>query len=68
MSFAHQGTFAGSAPFYASSSGFEDELAWAALWLYKATGDHDYIDKATKLYTGFCSKDGGAFGWENKGK
>lgn len=30
---------------YASGS-YEDELAWGALWLYKATGDTDYLDRA----------------------
>ncbi|PON84499.1 Glycoside hydrolase [Trema orientale] len=36
--------------YYASVSGYMDELLWAALWLYKATDNEDYlkyvIDKA----------------------
>lgn len=32
--------------FYRSSH-FYDELFWAANWLYKATGDNAYLDKAT---------------------
>lgn len=32
--------------FYTSFSGFWDELFWAANWLYIATGDQTYLDKA----------------------
>ncbi|WP_188112091.1 glycoside hydrolase family 48 protein [Aquimarina sp. RZ0] len=34
-----------------SSQGFQDELTWGALWLYKATGDQAYLDKAEAEYT-----------------
>ncbi len=33
-----------------SSGGYEDELVWAALWLYKATGDNMYLEKAEAAY------------------
>ncbi|KAK1369377.1 Endoglucanase [Heracleum sosnowskyi] len=42
----HVGTFDGECPFYCSFSGFNDELLWAAVWLYKATKNdkyHQYI-------------------------
>lgn len=29
--------------YYASVSGFKDELLWAALWLYKATDNEKYL-------------------------
>jgi hypothetical protein len=29
--------------FYASVSGYHDELLWAALWLHRATGREDYL-------------------------
>ena len=29
--------------YYASVSGYKDELLWAALWLYKATDNEDYL-------------------------
>ncbi|XP_062009390.1 endoglucanase 11-like [Rosa rugosa] len=29
--------------YYASVSGFKDELLWAALWLYKATDNEEYL-------------------------
>lgn len=32
--------------FYDSHSGFWDELSWAATWLYMATEDETYLDKA----------------------
>ncbi|CRZ35393.1 cellulose binding domain-containing protein [Herbinix hemicellulosilytica] len=32
--------------FYTSHSGFYDELSWAGVWLYLATGDETYLDKA----------------------
>ena len=33
-------------PFYTSWSGYEDELIWGATWLYKATGETQYLQKA----------------------
>ncbi|CAL4978629.1 unnamed protein product [Urochloa decumbens] len=30
--------------YYASSSGYGDELLWAAAWLYEATGEGHYLD------------------------
>jgi hypothetical protein len=32
--------------FYNSHSGFYDELSWAAIWIYLATGDATYLNKA----------------------
>ena len=32
--------------FYTSNSGFYDELSWAGVWLYLATKDSFYLDKA----------------------
>jgi len=36
--------------FYNSWSGFYDELAWAGVWLYKATGDETYLSNAKSDY------------------
>jgi endoglucanase len=33
-----------------SYSGYLDELVWAALWLYKATGEGSYVDYAVEVY------------------
>ena len=32
--------------YYNSWSGYKDELTWGAVWLYLATGDQKYLDKA----------------------
>jgi endoglucanase len=36
--------------FYKSWSGYQDELVWGAIWLYKATGDAAYLTKARAEY------------------
>ncbi|WP_231757938.1 glycoside hydrolase family 9 protein [Microbulbifer elongatus] len=36
--------------FYNSWSGYNDELVWGAAWLYRATGDQSYLDKANSYY------------------
>jgi len=38
------------AKIFYKSWGYEDELIWAAAWLYKATGDATYLAKAETLY------------------
>lgn len=43
--------------FYNSWSGFWDELLWAAVWLYIATGDEDYLAKA-ESYVAYLGKEG----------
>ena len=42
--------------FYTSYSGFYDELALAGCWLYKATGDETYLEKAEK-YVDNCGSE-----------
>ncbi len=39
-----------AAPYYASRSGFEDELAWAAAWLFRATGARRYLQDAESWF------------------
>lgn len=36
--------------YYNSWSGYTDELAWGAAWLYKATGESHYLEKAQQNY------------------
>ncbi|AUG56471.1 glycoside hydrolase family 9 protein [Acetivibrio saccincola] len=45
-------TYTAAAGFYDSWSGFWDELTWAATWLYLATDDISYLEKA-ESYTEF---------------
>ncbi|WP_051261460.1 glycoside hydrolase family 9 protein [Desulfovibrio inopinatus] len=46
----YRGSYSDSHPsvssFYKSWNGYTDELAWAAAWLYRATGEQTYLDKA----------------------
>ncbi len=39
-----------AANFYRSWSGYNDELVWGALWLYRATNDVAYLNKAKSYY------------------
>ncbi|XP_020578265.1 endoglucanase 15-like [Phalaenopsis equestris] len=62
----HPGLYQNSVPvaanFY-SSSGFEDELLWAAAWLHRATGKQSYLDFLAQ------SNNGGVrsmFSWDDK--
>ncbi|MGF1496821.1 MAG: glycoside hydrolase family 9 protein [Elainellaceae cyanobacterium] len=52
----YRGKYSDSIPdvrnFYNSWSGYQDELAWSATWLYKATGEKSYLDKAESYYQG----------------
>ena len=50
-----------------SWNGYNDELVWGAAWLYKATGDVSYFNKAKKYYNDF-SLEGqtGVFSWDDK--
>ena len=52
---------------FSSWSGYKDELVWAAIWMYKATGDETYLAKATSMYDEF-EMDGlaGIFSWDDK--
>ncbi len=45
--------------FYTSNSGFKDELAWSAYWLYKATGDSTYLEKSKQ----YLSETSGDYKW-----
>ncbi|GMH15409.1 hypothetical protein Nepgr_017250 [Nepenthes gracilis] len=63
----HQGKYSDSIPavgkFY-SSSGFQDELLWAAAWLLRATADEEYMN-----YLDDADDTGGArsmFSWDDK--
>ncbi|MCX2835461.1 glycoside hydrolase family 9 protein [Microbulbifer thermotolerans] len=39
-----------AASYYNSWSGYNDELVWGAAWLYRATGEQSYLDKAVSYY------------------
>ncbi|CAN1842113.1 Endoglucanase 4 [Linum perenne] len=54
-------------PFYCDFSGYEDELVWAAAWMFKATKSAYYWSYVIKN-TGELDKSGtfGEFGWDTK--
>lgn len=47
--------------YYHSFTGYHDELAWAGAWLYRATNDKTYLEKAEKTYADELSN--GQWNW-----
>ena len=54
-----------AAKFYNSWSGYNDELAWGAVWLYRATKNKMYLAKAEQLSNNLGSPE--ELSWDNKG-
>jgi hypothetical protein len=49
------------------SYGYEDELVWSAAWLYRATGEQTYLEKAVEWYSQTYQEwDGANLGWDAK--
>ncbi|MEO8605581.1 MAG: glycoside hydrolase family 9 protein [bacterium] len=53
--------------FYTSFSGFWDELAWAAMWLYRATGEAPYLSQADAALAHAQDATHWAHNWDNVG-
>jgi hypothetical protein len=49
-----------AANYYNSGGNYQDELTWGAIWLYKATNNTTYLDKAKNYYQSFA---GGLGNW-----
>jgi endoglucanase len=45
-----------AANYYKSWSGYNDELVWGAIWLYRATGDSSYLSKAESAYANLSTE------------
>ncbi|KAF5200939.1 Endoglucanase [Thalictrum thalictroides] len=60
----YRGSYSGSCPFYCSYSGYQDELLWAAAWLYKASGNAKYLNFI--LNNQGSSQAVNEFSWDNK--
>ncbi|KAK4435406.1 Endoglucanase [Sesamum alatum] len=60
----YRGSYQGSCPFYCSYSGYQDELLWAAAWLYKASGDSNYLNYVSTNED--WSQAVSEFSWDNK--
>ncbi|XP_066945456.1 endoglucanase E-4-like [Macrobrachium rosenbergii] len=53
--------------FYKSWSGYGDELCWSALWMFRATGDSSYLQKARGHWDEFSLQYGAqGFNWDDK--
>nr|XP_023886155.1 endoglucanase 14-like [Quercus suber] len=57
----YQSSITQAAKFY-SSSGYEDELLWASVWLFLATGEESYLDSLEGSSGGTRSR----FSWDDK--
>ncbi|KAK9276833.1 hypothetical protein L1049_006370 [Liquidambar formosana] len=60
----YRGSYQGSCPFYCSYSGYQDELLWAAAWLYKASGETRYLNYISSNQA--WSQAASEFSWDNK--
>ncbi|KAL3498907.1 hypothetical protein ACH5RR_041639 [Cinchona calisaya] len=60
----YRGSYQSSCPFYCSYSGYQDELLWAAAWLYKASGENSYLNYITSNQG--WSRAVSEFSWDNK--
>ncbi|MBK1828855.1 glycoside hydrolase family 9 protein [Haloferula rosea] len=66
---AHRGKYSDSIPnaaaFYNSWSGYQDELVWGAIWLFRATNDPAWLQKAQTEYANLPGDGNGAksFNW-----
>lgn len=50
--------------FYKSWNGYDDELMWGAMWLYRVTEDWSYIEKAEQFADSVGMNE---FSWDSKG-
>ncbi|HBE20004.1 MAG TPA: hypothetical protein DEG17_06040 [Cyanobacteria bacterium UBA11149] len=57
-----------AANYYNSWSGYNDELVWGAAWLYKATGNTTYLNKAENYYQQYLGGLNNSWtqSWDNK--
>merc|ERR1711962_39438 len=53
-----------AATYYNSWGGYNDELAWAAIWLYKATNEAKYLTQAESHYNKLVTPN--EFSWDDK--
>jgi endoglucanase len=52
----YSSSIADAAGYYNSFSGFNDELVWGAIWLYRATGEAVWLSKAENYYANLSSE------------
>ncbi|OUM64911.1 glycoside hydrolase family 9 protein, partial [Piromyces sp. E2] len=65
----YQGDYSVSVPkvasYYKNWGGYKDEIAWAAIWLYRALGDETYLQKAISLVSDYELGETG-IDWDSK--
>jgi endoglucanase len=52
----YSNTITDAAGYYRSYSGYNDDLVWGAIWLYRATGEQAYLDKAEAYYANLSTE------------
>lgn len=52
--------------FYNSYSGYNDEIVFASYWLYKATGEKSWLDKAKSVFAQNSGDPTWAMSWDDK--
>ncbi|XP_031501183.1 endoglucanase 20-like isoform X2 [Nymphaea colorata] len=60
----YKGSYQKSCPFYCSYSGYQDELLWAAAWLFKASKSEKYLTYVDSNQA--WSEPVSEFSWDNK--
>ena len=53
---AYSDCISDAANFYRSWSGFNDELVWGAIWMYRATNEQAFLDKAQSYYANLSNQ------------
>ncbi|XP_070565365.1 endoglucanase F-like isoform X2 [Ptychodera flava] len=48
---------------YISNSNYHDEIGWASIWLYRATGENWYLNRTEEIYHNMTGGRPYAFGW-----
>ncbi|EFA76506.1 hypothetical protein PPL_10274 [Heterostelium album PN500] len=75
FAYKYQGNYSEALPltergYYLSTSGYNDEIVWATIWLYRATGDKKYFDDAKSYYKlygiGPTSRTNVSMSWDQK--
>ncbi|EGC33455.1 hypothetical protein DICPUDRAFT_36716 [Dictyostelium purpureum] len=62
----YQSSISNAGSFY-SSGGYNDEIAWASVWLYKATNQQNYLDTAKTYFSYNDVQYAKELSWDQKG-
>ncbi|MDG2055586.1 MAG: glycoside hydrolase family 9 protein [Phycisphaerales bacterium] len=66
----YRGTYTDSIPeidnYYDSWTGYFDELAWSAAWIYRATGEQTYLDQAEAHFDSANEDPNWSHSWDGK--